>query len=106
VAGNPSEQQPSNGFGYRRLEAWLLSFLPNFITPLRIRIFLGYIVVGLLGFYGWDQIAAAWRYTATLLAPVAALVGAVFALKISAVLVSLLADRAYCLLVGKTEFDG
>jgi len=87
----PPVQRGAASFGYQRLEARLLSYLPTFVTPLRLRIFLGYLVVALLGFFGWDQITAAWRYLVTLLAPVAALIGAVFALKISAVLVSLLA---------------
>ncbi len=89
-----NEQEDSQepvGSWYLTIEARLLSFLPKFITPIRFRIFLGYLVVLLSGIFGWEQITAAWRYLATLLAPVAALIGAVFALKLSAVFVSIVA---------------
>ncbi len=71
-----------------RAEARVLQLLPGFITPLRFRILIGYLVVIVLGIYGWEQIASAWRYLATLLAPVAALLGALLALKLSVVFVS------------------
>jgi len=76
---------------YPRAEARILSVLPEIITPLRFRIFLGYLFVFLVGLFGWEEIASAWRYLGALLTPVAALVGALFALKLSAVLVALVA---------------
>ena len=66
----------------------MLRPLPAAITPLRFRILLGYLLVLVLGIYGWEQITSAWRYGVTLMAPVLALVGALFALKISAVVMS------------------
>ena len=83
------EKQPENRSAFQRIKAHLLCVLPEFLTPLRFRILLGYMVVVLLGIYGWEQITSAWRYLATLLVPVMALIGAVFALKLSVVLVSL-----------------
>lgn len=83
------KQQMAIGSAYQRVELKLLSYLPSFVTPLRFRILIGYLVVVLLGIYGWEHIAAAWRYLGTLLVPVIALIGAVFALKLSVVLVSL-----------------
>lgn len=74
---------------YRRIEIRLLQLLPAYITPLRFRILLGYLVVLLLAIYGWEQIASAWRYLLTLLAPAFALLGALVALKIGAVIASL-----------------
>lgn len=75
---------------YRRIEARVLGVFPQFVTPLRFRIVLGYLVVLVLGIYGWEQITTAWRYVVTLMAPVAALLGALIALKVSVVFVSLL----------------
>ncbi len=82
------EIEASKGSLYQRVEARLLSLLPEFITPIRFRILCGYVLVVVLGIFGWEQITAAWRYLVTLLAPVTALLGAVFALKISVVVVS------------------
>ena len=73
---------------FRYLESRALNALPAFITPLRLRLLLGYLVVFVLGVYGWEQIASAWRYVITLLAPVTALLGALLALKLSVVVVS------------------
>ncbi len=73
----------------RRLEAGLLRLLPAYITPLRFRIILGYLLVLLLAIYGWEQIAAAWRYIVAMLAPAIALLSALLALKIGVVIVSL-----------------
>jgi len=74
---------------YARLESHLLKLFPAFISPLRFRLLAGYIVVLMLGLYGWEQIASAWRYVVTLLAPVTALLGALLALKLSVVIVSI-----------------
>lgn len=75
---------------FRRMESRLLQLLPGYITPLRFRILIGYLVVLILAIYGWEQIASAWRYLLTLLAPAFALLGALVALKIGVVIVSLL----------------
>jgi len=83
------QQQKAIGSAFQRVESRLISSLPKFVTVLRFRIFFGYLVVVLLGIYGWEHIATAWRYLGSLLVPVAALVGAVFALKLSVVFVSL-----------------
>lgn len=87
---NPLPDSPTypSGF-YTRLEARVLSLLPAFMSPLRLRIAIGYILVLLLALYGWEQISAAWRYLATLLMPIAAFIGALLALKLSVVFVSL-----------------
>lgn len=77
-----------NGSLYSRIEQRFLQQLPPWLTPLRFRILLGYCIVILLGIYGWDQITSAWRYFVTLMAPVAALFGALLALKLSVVLMS------------------
>lgn len=82
----PSQRPSLSG----RLERRLLSVFPSFITPLRFRILVGYLIVFFLGIYGREQIATAWLYFATLLAPVTALLGALLALKLSVVAVSLL----------------
>jgi hypothetical protein len=74
---------------YTKAERFIVGFLPAFITPLRLRILLGYTAVVLLGIFGWEQLASAWRYLVTLLAPVTALIGALFALKLSVVIVSI-----------------
>lgn len=74
---------------YRRIEMQILEKLPPAITPLRFRIFLGYLAMLLLAVYGWEQITAAWRYLVTLLAPATAVIGALLALKLSVVFVSL-----------------
>ena len=85
----PSDARANRQSLFRRMEARLLSIFPRFVTPLRFRIVLGYLAVVILGIYGWEQIATAWRYLVTLMAPVAALLGALIALKISVVFVSL-----------------
>lgn len=59
------------------------------MSPLRIKILLGYLVVGLLAFYGWDQISAVWRYFGALMAPLVLLIGALVSLKIGVVVMSL-----------------
>lgn len=82
------EQPPKEGSRYQRLERRLLTYLPAFFTPLRFRILLGYIVVFILAIFGWEQLASAWRYLVTLLAPVTALIGALLALKLSVVVLS------------------
>ena len=74
---------------YTKAEHFIVGILPAFVTPLRLRILLGYTAVLLLGIFGWEQLASAWRYLATLLAPVTALIGALFALKLSVVIVSI-----------------
>lgn len=84
-AGPPDRRTKSR---YGRGEALLRQRLPKWLTPLRIYIITGYLVVLLLGVYGWEQITSAWRYFVTLLAPVAALFGALLALKLSVVVVS------------------
>ncbi len=73
----------------RRMEQRLLAKLPVTITPLRFRIFLGYLLLLLLAVYGWEQITTAWRYVLTLLAPAFAVISALLALKLSVVAVSL-----------------
>lgn len=83
------EKPPVKSGFYGRAEARVLNKLPSFITPLRFRILLGYLVVLLLTIYGWEHLAAAWRYFLTLLAPAAAMLGALMALKLSVVFVSL-----------------
>jgi len=80
--------QPT-GF-YRRLEQKLLDRLPALFSPLRLRIFFGYLLFLLLAIYGWEQISAAWRYLSTLMIPVVSLMGAIVALKLSVVFASLL----------------
>lgn len=84
---------------YSRAEAQLLRLLPGYITPLRFRIFIGYLIVLLLAIYGWEQITSAWRYLVTLMAPAIALIGAVVALKIGVVIMSL-----FTLLVALIKF--
>lgn len=74
---------------YISAERFVLRFFPAVITPLRFRILLGYAAVILLGIFGWEQITSAWRYLVTLLAPVTALIGALLALKLSVVVVSI-----------------
>lgn len=74
---------------YQKAEQRLLAKLPAAITPLRFRIFLGYLLLLLLAAYGWEQITTAWKYLLTLLAPAFAVVGALMALKLSVVAVSL-----------------
>lgn len=86
VIENPKESRKSL---YTRLESTAMQKLPAFISPLRFRIMVGYFVVLLLTIYGWEQLAAAWRYLLTLLAPAVALLGALMALKLSVVFVSL-----------------
>jgi len=77
---------------YLRLEDKLLKILPAFLlpflTPLRLRVFFGYLLVLLLTIYGWEQLATAWRYLVTLLAPATSIIGALFTLKLSVVFVS------------------
>ena len=51
---------------YTKAERFIVGFLPAFITPLRLRILLGYTAVVLLGIFGWEQLASAWRYLVTL----------------------------------------
>lgn len=85
-AENP--QEPRKSF-YGRFESNALKRLPSFITPLRFRILVGYLIVLVLAIYGWEQLAAAWRYLLTLLAPAFALIGALMALKLGVVFVSL-----------------
>ena len=75
---------------YRRFEQKLLDRLPPVITRLRLRIFFGYLLFLLLAIYGWEQISAAWRYLSTLMIPVASLMGAIVAFKLSVVFASLL----------------
>ena len=75
---------------YGRLESRALEKLPAFISPLRFRIMMGYLLVFLLTIYGWEQLAAAWRYLLALLAPAIALLGALMALKLGLVFVTLL----------------
>lgn len=84
---------------YGRLEARLLKKLPSVITPLRFRIFAGYLIVFILAIYGWEELEAAWRYLLTLLAPAFALLGALMALKLGVVFVSL-----FTLLVATLKF--
>ncbi|OED44632.1 hypothetical protein AB833_01185 [Chromatiales bacterium (ex Bugula neritina AB1)] len=88
MADVKEQSAKKTGF-YRRMEGRLLQWFPAVITPLRFRILAGYLLVLLLGIYGWAQIASAWRYLITLLAPVATLLGALLALKLSVVFVSL-----------------
>ncbi len=85
----PSAKPAARPNVYRRIEIQLLEKLPPAITPLRLRIILGYLLVLILAVYGWEQIAAAWRYLLTLLAPAMAVIGALMALKLSVVFVSL-----------------
>lgn len=84
---------------YGRFESRILERLPAYITPLRFRILVGYLIVLLLTIYGWEQLAAAWRYLLTLLAPAFALLGALMALKLGVVFVSL-----FTLLVALLKF--
>lgn len=86
---NPDPSSDQSLPFYRRVESRLLRLLPAFFTPLRFRILLGYLIVLVLAIYGWEQIASAWRYLLTLLAPAFALLGALVALKIGVVIVSL-----------------
>lgn len=79
----------SNKSLYGRVESRVLERLPTYITPLRLRILVGYLIVLFLTIYGWEQLAAAWRYLLTLLAPAFALLGALMALKLGVVFVSL-----------------
>lgn len=74
---------------YSRFEGKLLEALPLSLSPLRFRVLLGYLLVLVLALYGWEQLATAWRYLVTLLAPATAVIGALFALKLSVVFVSL-----------------
>lgn len=83
----------------QRVESRLLQMFPASITPLRFRIFLGYLLVLVLAIYGWEHITTAWRYLLTLLAPAFALLGALLALKIGVVFVSL-----FTLLVAVVKF--
>ena len=86
-------KQPRRPNAYQKLEQRLLGNLPavlaSAITPLRFRILLGYLLLFLLAAYGWEQITSAWRYLLTLLAPAFAVIGALMALKLSVVAVSL-----------------
>jgi len=82
-----SQNEKTNFYG--RVESRILQKLPNYITPLRFRILLGYLIVLLLAIYGWEHLASAWRYLITLLAPAFALLGALMALKLGVVFVSL-----------------
>lgn len=75
---------------YQRLEQRLLNKLPVAMTPLRFRIFLGYLLLIILAVYGWQQITTTWHYLLTLLAPAFAVIGALMALKLSVVFVSLI----------------
>ncbi len=93
------EVQTSRTSLYGRLEAHVLQRLPRFITPLRLRILVGYLIVFLLALYGWEQLESAWRYFLTLLAPAFALLGALMALKLSVVFFSL-----FTLLVAMLKF--
>lgn len=93
---NPKETKKSL---YGRAESRVLQRLPAYITPLRFRILVGYLIVLLLTIYGWEQLAAAWRYLLTLLAPAFALLGALMALKLGVVFVSL-----FTLLVALLKF--
>ncbi len=93
------DSRESSSSPYGRLESAVLEKLPTFITSLRLRILVGYLLVLLLTIYGWEQLAAAWRYLLTLLAPAAALLGALMALKLSVVFVSL-----FSLLVALLKF--
>lgn len=86
---NSDQPQERKKTLYGRLESRALEKLPSFISPLRFRILVGYLIVLLLTIYGWEQLAAAWRYLLTLLAPAFALLGALMALKLGVVFVSL-----------------
>lgn len=93
---NPKEETKSL---YGHVESRVLQRLPAYITSLRFRILVGYLIVLLLTIYGWEQLAAAWRYLLTLLAPAFALLGALMALKLGVVFVSL-----FTLLVALLKF--
>ncbi len=73
---------------YLRLEQAVIKKLPAVITPLRFRIFLGYLSVTIIGIGAWDYLESAWFYVAAILAPVGALLGAILALKLSVVVVT------------------
>lgn len=87
---NPPGKSDKAQNPYLRIESRLLQALPFSLSPLRFRIALGYFAVILLAAYGWEQIATAWRYLITLLAPAAAVIGALFALKLSVVVTAVL----------------
>ena len=74
---------------YQRLVQKLLKRFPAAITPLRLKILIGYTLVVAIGLLTWDHIESAWRYLAALLAPIGALLGALLALKLGVVLMSL-----------------
>lgn len=75
--------------GYQRLERAVLKRLPPAVTALRLRILAGYLIIAVTGFLWWRHIESAWQYLLAMLVPIGTLLGALLALKLGVVVVTL-----------------